>query len=113
MKKYIVALTPEERAELIALTTKGTARVRRLKRGLVLLTADAGDTDGVIADKVRVHEVTIERIRRRFVAEGLEAALSERPRPGQTRKLDGRREAHLLALACTEPPAGRKRWTMQ
>jgi len=113
VKKYIVALTPEERAELIALTTKGTARVRRLKRGLVLLAADEGDTDGVIADKVRVHAVTIERIRRRFVEEGLEAALSERPRPGQTRKLDGRQEAHLLALACTEPPTGRQRWTMQ
>jgi transposase len=113
VKKYIVALTPEERAELLALTTKGTCKARKLKRALVLLAAEDGDTDAEIAAKVRVHAVTVERIRRRCVEEGLAAALSERPRPGQVRALDGRQEAHLLALACTTPPRGRKRWTMQ
>jgi transposase len=112
VKKYVVGLTPEERAELVALTTKGTCKARMLKRALVLLAADDGDTDAVIAQKVRVHAVTVERIRRRCVEEGLAAALNERPRPGQARKLDGRQEAHLLALACTPPPDGQKRWTM-
>jgi transposase len=113
MKKYLVTLTPEERAGLMALTSKGAAKVRRLKRALVLLAADEGDTDAVIAAKMRVHTATVERLRQRFVEEGLEAALSERPRPGQRRLLDGRQEAHLLALACTQPPDGRTRWTMQ
>lgn len=113
MKKYVVALTPEERAELETLTTKGTRKARQLKRALALLAADDGDTDAEIAAKVRVHAVTVERIRRRCVEEGLEAALHERPRPGQARKLDGRQEAHLLALACTKPPEGQKRWTLQ
>lgn len=113
MKKYIVALTPAERAELEALTRKGACKARKLKRALVLLAADEGHPGAVIAERVRVHEVTVERIRRRCVEEGLAAALAERPRPGQARKRAGRQEAPLLALACTEPPAGRKRWTMQ
>lgn len=113
MKKDIVGLTPEERTELETLTRKGTCKARKLKRALVLLAADDGDPDAVIADKVRVHAVTVERIRRRCVEEGVAAALAERPRPGQARKLDGRQEAHLLALACSAPPAGQKRWTMQ
>ena len=107
MKKYVVALTPAERAELEALTRKGACKARKLKRALVLLAADEGHPDAVIAERVRVHEVTVERIRRRCVEEGLAAALAERPRPGQARKLAGRQEAYLLALACTEPPAGR------
>lgn len=113
LKKYIVDLTPEERADLEALTRKGTASARRMKRALVLLAADDGDKDEAIAAKARVHRTTVEHIRKRFVEEGLEAALSERPRPGKARLLDGRQEAYLIALACSEPPAGRVRWTMR
>jgi hypothetical protein len=112
-KKYIVELTPEERAQLQVLTRKGTPGVRRYKRAVALLGADAGEADAVIAVKAGLHPVSIERVRKRFVVEGLEAALTERPRPGAVRKLDGRGEAHLLALACTAPPVGRQRWTMQ
>jgi transposase len=112
-KKYIVALTEEEREQLVALTRKGTTGVRRYKRAQALLGADAHETDVAIATKVGLHHVTIEGLRKRFVEEGMVAALSERPRPGAARKLDGRGEAHLLALACTTPPDGRKRWTMQ
>lgn len=112
-KKYIVELTPEERTQLQALTRKGTPGVRRYKRAVALLCADAGDADAVIAVKAGLHPVSIERVRKRFVEAGLEAALNERPRPGAARKLDGRGEAHLLALACTAPPAGHQRWTMQ
>jgi transposase len=112
-KKYVVDLTDEEREHLRVLTGKGTIGVRRYKRARALLGADTGATDAVIAAQVGLHAVTIEGIRKRFVEEGVEAALRERPRPGAARKLAGRQEAHLLALACTEPPAGRKRWTMQ
>ncbi len=113
MKKYVVELTAEERAQLVALTTRGACKARKFKRALVLLGADEGATDAALATRARVHPGTVERIRRRFVEEGLAAALSERPRPGQRPKLDGRQEAYLVALACSAPPQGRKRWTMQ
>ena len=113
LKKYVVELTPEERTDVEALARKGKASARRIKRALILLAADDGDTDEAIAAKVRVHRTTVEHIRQRFVEEGLDAALSERPRPGKARLLDGRQEAHLIALACSDPPAGRVSWTMQ
>ena len=113
MKKYVVDLTAEERRQLLRLTSKGRVPARRLKRALVLLAADEGTVDEAIAQQVRVHRATVERLRQRFVTEGLEAALAEHPRPGKVRKLDGRQEAHLIALACSEPPPGQKRWTMQ
>ena len=112
-KQYLVDLTDEEREPLVALTTKGTVGVRRYKRAQALLGADAGATDAAIAARVGLHHVTIEGIRRRFVEEGLAAALRERPRLGAAGKLDGRGEAPRLALACAAPPDGRKRWTMQ
>jgi transposase len=113
LKKYVVGLSGEERAELEALTRKGTASARRLKRALVLLAADDGDKDEEVAAKARVHVTTVEQIRKRCVEEGLEAALSERPRPGKAPLLDGRQEAYLIALACSQPPAGRAEWTMK
>lgn len=113
MKKYLVELTAEERERLLELTRKGRTPARRLKRALVLLAADYGAPDQAIAAQVRVHCATVERVRQRFVTEGLDAALTERPRPGKARKLTGRQEAHLIALACSEPPAGQKRWTMR
>lgn len=113
LKKYVVELLPEERSSLEALTRRGSTSARRLKRALVLLAADEGDKDQEIAAKARVHVTTIEKIRKRFVEEGLEAALSEHPRPGKPRLLDGRQEPYLIALACSSPPAGHATWTMQ
>ena len=113
MKKYVVKLTAAERAELLALTRKGKESARRIKRALVLLASDDGDKDEAIAAKVRVDSTTVESIRKRFVEEGLESALSERPRPGKARMLGGRQEALLIALTCSTPPAGRAQWTMQ
>ena len=83
MKKYLVELTAEERSQLVALTRKGKASARRIKRALVLIDAAAGDKDEDIASKVCVRN--IQRIRERFVEKGLEAALSELPRPGKAR----------------------------
>jgi transposase len=113
LKRYIVRLTAEERSELIGLTTKGSARVRKIKRALVLLASDDGETDVQVASRVRVHPTSVENIRKRFVEEGLEAALSERPRPGKARLLDGHQEAYLVALTCSTPPPGRVQWTMR
>jgi len=112
-KKYIVELTPEERAQLRTLLRGGKARVRRLNRARVLLLADEGVIDEEIAYALQLGLSTVERTRKHFVEGGLEWALSERPRPGKARKLNGKQEAFLVALACSEPPKGRARWTMQ
>jgi transposase len=111
--KEEVKLTPAERESLEALTRRGTARARQIKRALILLAADEGEKDELIAARVRVHRNTVVRISRRFAEEGLEQALNERPRPGNPRRLDGRQEAYVIALACSDPPAGRAKWTMQ
>jgi transposase len=113
LKKYVVHLTPEERESLLSLTRKGKASARRIKRAMVLLAADAGDKDELIAEKVSVHRVTVENIRRRCVEDGVIGALNDRPRPGKARLLDGRQEAYLVALTGSAPPEGRERWTMQ
>ena len=113
MKKYLVELTAEEWSQLMALTRKGKTSARRIKRALVLLDAGAGDKDEDIASKVQVSVRNIQRIRQRFVEEGLAAALSERPRPAKARLLSNRQEALLIAITCSTPPPGRAQWTMQ
>jgi transposase len=112
-KKYIVTLTSEEREVLLALTKRGKVAARKLTRAHILLQADAGVTDEAIAQALHAGLATVERVRKRFVEQGLEAALTERPRPGGKGKLDGRTEAFLVALACSIPPDERKCWTMQ
>src|SRR5689334_4015262 len=112
-KKYLVSLTDAERETLLALTKKGSLAARKLSRAHILLLADAGAADDTIAQALHIGTATIERIRKRFVEAGVEAALTERPRPGGKRKLDGKAEATLAAWACSTPPADRKQWTMQ
>ncbi len=112
-KKYIVNLADDERAQLLALTKRGKVSARRLSRAHILLQADTGLSDDAIAQALHIGTATVERIRKRFVEDGLEAALSEQPRPGGQRKLDGQQEAFLIALACSTPPEGRACWTMQ
>jgi len=113
MKRYIVRLSEEEKKDLHALTHKGTCAVRKLRRAQMLMMADEGLTDEQIAPALDGSVSTVQRVRKRFVEEGLEAALSERPRPGAGRKLDGRQEAYLVALASSDPPEGKKHWSMQ
>jgi transposase len=95
------------------LTTKGESGARRIRRARILLLADEDRLDKEIASFLGAAVTTVERVRKRFVEEGLEAALSERPRPGAARKLDGRQEAFLMALACSDAPEGRGRWSMR
>jgi len=113
VKKYVVDLTKEEKERLKEITAKGTSKARRLRRAHILLLADEGLLDREIARAINSAVTTVERTRKRFVEEGLEAALSERSRPGAMRKLDGHQEAYLVALACSEAPEGKKRWSMQ
>ena len=112
-KKYVVTLTAEEKQVIEQLSKKGKVSARRLTRAHILRLADARQTDAEIAAALNVGVVTIERTRQKFVVGGLEWALSERPRFGARRKLDGKQEAFLVALACSEPPSGHHCWTMQ
>lgn len=112
-KKYVVTLSDAERTELRALIRKGIASARTLSRARVLLLADEGRTDDHIAANVLVGTTTVERLRRRYVEDGLAATLHDRPCPGGTPKLDGKQEAFLVALTCSEPPDDRPQWTMQ
>lgn len=118
-KKYIVTLTPEERAVLKAMLSKGKAAARKLMHARILLKADVSSgrsalSDDEIAQEVQAGRATVERTRREFVEEGLEAALERRkPRRQYLRTLDGDGEAHLIALACQKPPEGRSRWTLR
>jgi len=110
--RYRVELSQAERSELTALLSGGKHSARKLKRAQILLAADAGASDEAIATNVGVGGSTVYRTKRRFVLGNLEAALSEEPRPGASRKLTGKDEALLVATACSSPPAGRARWTL-
>jgi len=119
-KRYVVELSPEERQELTRLVSVGRRSARTITRARILLKADqaaAGPAwdDGRIADALGCGRRTVERVRQRLVEEGLDAALTHKPqaRPSVPPKLDGRAEARLIALACSEPPAGRSGWTLR
>ena len=111
--RYRITLTQYERNELGALLSGGKSPARKLKRAQILLAADAGVSDEDIALSVGVGGSTIYRTKRRFVEGNLKRALSEEPRPGAERKLTGKEEALLVATACSSPPAGRARWTLE
>ena len=110
--RYRVDLSEAERAQLTALLGGGRHAVRKLKRAQILMAADAGIADEDIASSVSVGGSTVYRTKRRFVEGDLEFALSEEARPGAARKLSGKEGALLVATACSSPPQGRKRWTL-
>ena len=112
-KKYVVELTDEEREQLLAMLKRGTVAARKLCRAQILLQADEGMSDTLIATTLHTGVATVQRTRKRFVEEGLDVALTERRRPGGHPKLQGKDEAFLIATACSVPPNGRKRWTLQ
>ena len=111
--KYLVDLSEEEEQQLRKFISRGKVSARRAARARILLKANDGLSDEQVAVALEVGSATVGRIRQRFVEEGLEAALSEHPRPGKERLLDGKQEAYLVALACSKPPNGRRSWTMQ
>jgi len=115
MKKYVVTLTDDERQHLEQLLAKGKVAARTLRHAQALLKADqpTGWKDADIAEAFGLSVRTVERLRQRFVEEGLEAALKPKAVPRLPRKVDGEVEAHLVALACSDPPEGRQRWTLR
>jgi hypothetical protein len=118
-KTYVVTLTAEERAYLRDLITKGKAAASKQRHARILLKADQGEpgehwTDEQIERARDVHPSTVERLRKRFVEEGFEAALQRREQKNRkAKKIDGRAEAHLVAMACGQPPDGSTRWTLK
>ena len=111
--RHRVDLTQDERCELMSLLSGGKHGSRKLKRAQILLAADAGATDAEIERSVGAGGSTVYRTKRRFVESGVAVALSEAPRTGAKRKLTGKQEALLVATACSSPPVGRKRWTLE
>jgi len=118
-KKYVVTLTEEERQMLREMVSRGKSAARKLTHARVLLKADQNEggpswEDAAIAQGLEVGRATVERVRKRFVEEGLEAVLDRRRSQRQYQhRLDGDGEAHLIALACSEAPEGRSRWTLR
>jgi transposase len=110
-KKYLVDLSSDEGEELRQLVGRGKHSSRKVTRARILLLASDGNTDEQIVLALKTGFATVERTRKRFVEEGL-GCLNERPRRGPARKLTGKQEAHLVALACSTPPVGRARWTL-
>jgi transposase len=110
-KKYLVTRNDDEREQLEQLLHRGTHATRKVTRARILLKAAEGWEDRAIAAALSVGRATVERLRQRFVEEGL-GALEERPRPGISPKLDEKAEARLIAEACSNTPEGRKRWTL-
>lgn len=117
-ERHRVVLSPQQRDALIDLIAAGDHAARALTRARILLKADESDygpawNDEAIAEALDVGPATVQRMRQRFQERGLEAIYHRRPRRTYERKLDGQAEAHLIALACSEPPEDRTRWTLR
>ncbi len=118
-KKYVIKLKRDERKQLRELIQNGKSSAKALIHARILLKADQakgqpGWTDEAISDAFDISVATVERIRQRYVRHGLDAAVKRRSRSRErARQLDGKQEAHLIALACSEPPTGHERWTLR
>jgi len=113
MQKRAIHLTPEERKQLIEFVSTGYHQANETKRAYMLLHSDSGFTDETIARMLFCSEDSVRRTRIRYLTEGLEAALVDQPRPGRGLALNAQQEAYLIALACSDPPAGQERWTLE
>lgn len=112
-KKYVIVLSDVEQKELEYIVSKGQSNVRQIRRAHTLLLSNAGKTDEEIAELLHITTVTVAETRKRWCAEHLSRNLADQPKPGRTRKLDGKQEAFLVALACTDAPAGREHWPLR
>lgn len=112
-EKHTVHLKEEERRKLIGIVSKGRNKAVVIQRAHILLKVDEGKSDAEISELLYVSEQTIRRVRLRFAEEGLQAALEDKPHASTGTEIDEKQEARLIALACSEPPAGRARWTLE
>ena len=121
MKRYVVTLQQREREEIAGITRKGSHRSQKVLNALILLNCDEGEFNErrargeTIAEVLRISVRKVDRVKKRFVEEGLEAALGGRQgrRPSYVRKADGEFEARLVALSCAEPPEGHAQWSLR
>jgi transposase len=111
--KHEVHLTETERKKLIAIVSKGRNKAVVIQRAHILLKVDEGKSDAEISELLYVSEQTIRRVRLRFAEAGLPVALEDKPHASTGTELEEEQEARLIALACSEPPAGRARWTLE
>jgi len=109
---FCVKLNEEEREELNHYIRHGESSARSLTRARILLLADEGQSDAEVGNALKVSRTTTVRVRKRYFEGGLESALNEKPRSGAPPKIDTRVEAKLTGLACSDPPEGRSRWTL-
>jgi len=112
-KKHVVKLTSKERKKLLAIIGRGQNKALVIRRAHVLLKSDEGRTDEQIAELLYCDSDTVRNVRVRFCEEGLDAALADKPHPSGNGSLEPRQEAYLIALACSNPPAGQARWTLK
>jgi transposase len=113
LHKRTIQLSKEELAHVQNITRKGKHNSRVINRARVLQYSNAGQSKSIIASVLSISDRTVQRIRDNYRDGGLDRALSEAPRPGQPKKLDDKAEAHLVALACSDPPEGREHWTLK
>ena len=112
-KEYVVKLTPKERQRLIAVVNKGQNKASIIRRAHILLKSDEGKSDGVISELLYIHADSVRNTRKRFVEEGLQSALEDKAKPKPEPKLNEQQQAHLVAVACSQPPDGQARWTLE
>jgi transposase len=113
MEKHAINLTSKERDKLVAIVSKGRNKASYIQRAQILLKSDEGKTDSEISQWLYVSEQTIRRVRLRFCEDGLDAALEDKAHPKREGALNERQQAYLVALACSNPPSGRERWTVE
>jgi transposase len=113
IKLHRVILSEKDREKLNDYIHRGKASVRSVTRARVLLLADSGRSDAEIVDALGISKSSVARLRKKYCQEGLESVLNEKPRSGAPPKISGKAKAQLTALACSEPPEGRSRWTLQ
>lgn len=111
-KQYIIKLSKKERSILRSVIKKGTNNARTIHRARVLMASNGGAADAAIADQEDVHWTTVRNIRKRYHEGGLHRAISDAERSGHPRVLSDGQEAHLVAIACSDPPAGSAHWTL-
>ena len=112
-EKHEVHLKDDERRKLLAIVSKDRNKAVVIQRAHILLKVDEGKTDAEISQMLYASEQTIRRTRLRFAQEGLQAALDDKPHPATGSELDEKQEARIIALACSEPPTGQARWTLE
>jgi len=112
-KEYVVKLTGKERDKLLAIVNKGRNKAAVIRRAHVLLKSDEGKSDGQISELLYSHADTVRNVRKRFVEDGLQVALEDQAAAAHEPKLNEQQQAHLVAIACSTPPAGQARWTLE